>query len=102
MAKDMSQLESVEVAEMKSLKAKELLMKYLKLKKVSPEVEGEVDAVVRELGNLAPAIALAGSYVSATPRFSSDIRRYLYRGDYSLRTFQPAYWEPFSRQSCKY
>ncbi|KAL9626850.1 MAG: hypothetical protein Q9164_007775, partial [Protoblastenia rupestris] len=73
----MSQLQSVEVAEMEPLEAKELFMKYSKLKAVSQETEEEVDAIVGELGCLALAITLAGSYVLTTPRLSSDIRRYL-------------------------
>ena len=37
----------------------------------------EVAQIVKELGHLALAITLAGSYVSETPRLSSDIGRYL-------------------------
>jgi tetratricopeptide (TPR) repeat protein len=76
-AKDLSRLEPIEVAEMEASEAKELFMKYSKLKQVSPDAEEEVPAIVEELGHLALAITLAGSYVSATPRMLSDIRQYL-------------------------
>jgi hypothetical protein len=44
---------------------------------MSHETEEEIQRIVKELGHLALAIVLAGSYVAATPRLSSNIRRYL-------------------------
>jgi hypothetical protein len=40
-------------------------------------VEKEIMLIVEELGYLALAVTLAGSYVAATPRLRSDIRSYL-------------------------
>ena len=37
----------------------------------------EIMLIVEELGYLALAVTLAGSYVAATPRLRSDIRSYL-------------------------
>jgi hypothetical protein len=71
----MSQLGSVEVAEMERLEAKKIFMKYSKLKTVSQETEEEIDAIIGELGYLALAITLAGSCVSTTSRLSSDLRQ---------------------------
>jgi hypothetical protein len=42
-----------------------------------PDVNTEVLQIVAELGKLALAITLAGSYIAATPRLRSDIRSYL-------------------------
>ncbi len=67
----------MEVAEMEPSEAKELFMRYSKLKNISQEVEVEIDAIVKELGYLTLAITIAGAYVSTTPRLSSDIRKYL-------------------------
>ncbi len=76
-AKEMTTLDAVEVAEMEPSEATELFRRYAKLTEEGPDVIKEVDGIVRELGYLALAITLAGSYVSVTARLSSDIRRYL-------------------------
>lgn len=44
----------------------------LELTDEGPDVTREVDGIVRELGYLALAITLAGSYVSVTARLLSD------------------------------
>ncbi len=76
-AKEMTTLDAVEVAEMEASEATELFRRYAKLTEEGPDIIKEVDRIVRELGYLALAITLAGSYVSVTARLSSDIRRYL-------------------------
>jgi len=76
-AKEMTALESVEVAEMEPTEAAELFRRCAKMKEAGQDIEMEVDQIVRELGYLALAITMAGSYVSVTPRLSSDIQRYL-------------------------
>jgi tetratricopeptide (TPR) repeat protein len=73
----MTPLDPVEVAEMESWEAAELFRKCAKLGDTRRDSEIEVQLIVKELGNLALAITLAGAYVSATPRLSSDIPQYL-------------------------
>ena len=72
-AKEITQLSPVEVAEMGLLEATELFKQAAKMTHETDEIK----KIVEELGRLALAITLAGSYVSATPRLSSDIRKYL-------------------------
>ena len=76
-AKEITQLEAVEVAEMEPMEATELFQRSARIAEVGPDVTREINAIVNELGHLALAITLAGSYVSVTPRLSSDIQRYL-------------------------
>lgn len=76
-AKEITTLDAVEVADMEPSEALELFRRYAKLTEEGPDVIKEVDGIVRELGYLALAITVAGSYVSVTARLSSDIRRYL-------------------------
>ena len=76
-AKEITTLDAVEVAEMEPSEARELFRRYAKLTEEGLDMTREVDEIVRELGYLALAITLAGSYVSVTPRLSSDIGRYL-------------------------
>ncbi|KAK3176512.1 hypothetical protein OEA41_007835 [Lepraria neglecta] len=76
-AKEMTALEAVEVADMEPPEAVELFQRYAKIKEKGQDIATEVAQIVKELGYLALAITLAGSYVSVTPRLSSDIRRYL-------------------------
>jgi NB-ARC domain len=75
--KDITRMEAVEVAEMEPTEATELLISSAKLKNWNQEAEEEANLIVEELGCHALAITLAGSYVAATPRLSSDLRRYL-------------------------
>ena len=76
-AKDMTNLEAVEVGEMTPMEAAELFKKSAKLNHMGQDIEKEVASIIQELGYLALAITLAGSYVAATPRLRSDIRQYL-------------------------
>lgn len=70
-------LEDVKVADMEPAEAIELFCKCTQMTNAQEDVEMEVQSIVTELGNLALAITLAGSYISQTPRLSSDIRQYL-------------------------
>ena len=76
-AQEMTSLEAVEVADMKPAEAVELFRNSTKLTQTRLDVEKEIMLIVQELGYLALAITLAGSYVAATPRLRSDIRLYL-------------------------
>ena len=55
----------------------ELFQRYAKIRERGQDIVTKVAQIVKELGHLTLAITLAGSYVSITPRLSSDIRRYL-------------------------
>ena len=76
-AKEITRLEAVEVAEMEPSEARELFQRAAKMTGVGPDEMEEIAIIGRELGHLALAITLAGSYISVTPRLSSDIRKYL-------------------------
>ena len=73
----MSRLEGLEVAEMAPEEAKMLFVKQAEMTATTSEQEREVAAIVDELGCLALAVTLAGSYVAATPRLTGDITQYL-------------------------
>ena len=76
-AKEMTALDAVEVADMELPEAIELFQRCAKIKEEGQDIITEVARIVKELGYLALAITLAGSYISVTPRLSSDIWRYL-------------------------
>jgi tetratricopeptide (TPR) repeat protein len=73
---EMTELEEVNVAEMEPSEAAELFIRCAKLTNDS-QAGTEVELIVKELGYLALAITLAGSYVSLTPRLSSDLKQFL-------------------------
>ena len=73
----MMTLAVVEVGEMETIEATELFWKCAKLQSPRPDVNTEVLLIVTELGKLALAITLDGSYVAATPRLKMNIRLYL-------------------------
>ena len=75
--KEMTALDAVEVAEMESSEATELFKRSAKMTQVGSASSREIERIVEELGHLALAISLAGSYVSATPRLRSNIKKYL-------------------------
>jgi tetratricopeptide (TPR) repeat protein len=75
-ATEMTQLKEVNVAEMDPSEAAELFIRCAKLTNDS-QAGTEVELIVKELGYLALAITLAGSYVSMTPRLSSDLKQFL-------------------------
>jgi hypothetical protein len=63
----MTPLEAVEVVDMKPAEAGKLFRNSAELTQTRLEVEKEIILIVQELGYLALAITLAGSYVAATP-----------------------------------
>jgi tetratricopeptide (TPR) repeat protein len=73
----MTDLEVVEVGEMGSEEAVALFRKHAQLRCEGPGVDDEVSRIVNELGFLALAIALAGSYVGAMPQLRSNLHLYL-------------------------
>jgi hypothetical protein len=73
-AKKMTELQSVEVAELEVEEAEKLLCRCSNLTHPPKQV---VTDIVTELGYLALAISFAGAYISNTPRLKNDIRRYL-------------------------
>jgi tetratricopeptide (TPR) repeat protein len=74
---EMTALEAVEVADMEPAEAAALFRTSANLGQIGSEVEREVLLIVEELEYLALAVTLAGSYVAATPRLSSDLGQYL-------------------------
>lgn len=63
MVKEMIPLEAIEVADMESSGATELFRRCAKIQGLGLGVETETGQIVKELGYLALAITLAGSYV---------------------------------------
>ena len=76
-AKDMTDLEAVQVAELTSAEARDLFLRRSKLPSPSGEVCEEVDEITKELGFFALAISLAAAYVSETPRLRRNPGGYL-------------------------
>jgi tetratricopeptide (TPR) repeat protein len=76
-AQEMSILETVEVAEMEADEATALFRKCARLNHELKDAAEEILKIVKELGYLALAVTLAGSYVATRPRLSSDLRQYL-------------------------
>ena len=76
-AQEVTGLAGVAVGEMEPLEAIELFQRAAKMTQAGPEAREEMGRMMEELGYLALAITLAGSYVSMTPRLQSDITRYL-------------------------
>jgi tetratricopeptide (TPR) repeat protein len=76
-AREICTLETVEVAEMEAEEAAALFCKCAKLNHKSKNAAEEILKIVNELGHLALAVTLAGSYVATRPRLSSDLRQYL-------------------------
>ena len=74
-AQEMTMGEAVEVADMELSEGIEPFQPCAKIQNPERDLKAEVDRIVKELGCLALAITLAGSYVSVTPRISSNIRR---------------------------
>ncbi|RMD42381.1 hypothetical protein DV735_g2730, partial [Chaetothyriales sp. CBS 134920] len=77
-AKDMMPQEGVEVRELEEKQAVQLFDQYAQVRnRDSNPVEIEVKAIVKELGYLALAVTLAGTYVRSTPRLQTDIKGYI-------------------------
>jgi hypothetical protein len=83
-AKGMTPLEGVQVGEMEEAQATELFYRYSHLPRNNQDVEPKkVKPTVKELGYLALAVSLAGTYVGQTPRLQFDIKAFL--PEYRLR-----------------
>ena len=86
-AKDMTMLGGVEVNEMSVAEAMELFYRSSSLRRPTAEHRTETDmenelgvrTIVQELGCLALAVHLAGTYVSRSPRLLANVRGYLDR-----------------------
>lgn len=76
-ARDMSSRDGVEVAEMADGEAVQLFQKCAKLGQTSEKIQQAISEIVEELGYLALAVTLAGSYVRETPRLAANISLYL-------------------------
>ena len=76
-AQEMTPLDPVQVGELEPSEAIELFQRTARMAAFDIETTEETGRIVKELGYLALAIILAGSYVSMTPRLKSDVKRYL-------------------------
>jgi hypothetical protein len=76
-AQGMTAQEAVKVADIQPVEAAELFRTSAKLGQRGLELEKDVLLIIQELGYLALAITLVGSYVAAIPPLRSDIRLYL-------------------------
>jgi len=76
-AKDMTDLEAVQVAELTPAEARDIFLRRAKLPLSSGKVCEEVDAIAEELGFFALAINLAAAYVAETPRLRKHPGGYL-------------------------
>lgn len=76
-AQALSLSDAVEVGQMTETEAVELLSNYAKIRAKDVETKQEIIKIVDELGYLALAITMAGSYIAATPRLASNIGLYL-------------------------
>lgn len=82
-AKDMTNLEAVQVAELIPAEARELFLRRSKLSSSLEDICEEVNEVIEELGFFALAINLAAAHVSEAPRLRKHPRRHL--DEYRLR-----------------
>jgi tetratricopeptide (TPR) repeat protein len=73
----LSSFEGVRIAELDPPQATELFRKSAKLAQDRPGTDSQVEAIVEELGYLALAVSLAGTYISQTPQLSADLDEYL-------------------------
>lgn len=76
-ATHMTQQEAIKVEELAPAEARDVFVECSELRNPADDVLAEIDRIVAELGFLALAVTLAGSYVAATPRMRSNIREYL-------------------------
>ena len=76
-AKQFSTFEGVNVGELEEAQAVELFFRCTEIPRTREGAEAEVKLIVAELGCLALAITIAGTYVSQTPRLSANLPVYL-------------------------
>lgn len=77
LAVGLSELSAVEVDNMQPDEALSLFQKQSKISLTTSQQIEQVGAIVQELGYLALAITLAGSYIAATPRLRNNLTGYL-------------------------
>jgi tetratricopeptide (TPR) repeat protein len=75
-ARKFSTFEGVNVGDLEEPQAVDLFLRCAEILRTK-KTEAEVQAIVNELGCLALAITIAGTYVSQTPRLSSHLPAYL-------------------------
>jgi hypothetical protein len=76
-ARKFSTFERVNVSELEEPQAVNLFLKCADISNIETKTAAEVNAIVKELGCLALAITIAGTYVSQRPRISSHLPAYL-------------------------
>ncbi|KAM0707478.1 hypothetical protein Q7P35_004123 [Cladosporium inversicolor] len=76
-AKDMTDLEAVQVAELTPDEARDIFIRRMKLQSPDVDIQKEIDAVTAELGHFALAVSLAAAYVSSTRRLKAHPANYL-------------------------
>lgn len=76
-AKDMTELDAVQVAELTPDEAREIFVRRMSLKDPDSEMYSEIDAVTAELGHFALAVSLAAAYVASTRRLKAHPANYL-------------------------
>lgn len=82
----------LEVAEMAPEEVNKLFLMQVGMTAVTSEQEMEVASIVHELGYLALAVTLAGSYVTDMPRLRTNIKQYL--PEYRRRRKELLEWKP--------
>lgn len=76
-AKDMTELEAVQVAELTPDEARDIFIRRMNLQSPDLETQKEIDAVTAELGHFALAVSLAAAYVASTRRLRAHPANYL-------------------------
>jgi hypothetical protein len=73
----LSTFEGVNVGQLEEAQAVDLFFRCAEIPRTIERTEAEVKVIVKELGCLALAITIARTYVSQTPRLSSNLPAYL-------------------------
>jgi tetratricopeptide (TPR) repeat protein len=76
-AKDMTELEAVQVAELTPDEARDIFIRRMNLQSPDVETKREIDAVTAELGHFALAVSLAAAHVASTRRLKAHPVTYL-------------------------
>ena len=76
-AKEMTELEAVQVAELTPDEARDIFIRRMNLQSPDLETQKEIDAVTAELGHFALAVSLAAAYVASTRRLRAHPANYL-------------------------
>jgi tetratricopeptide (TPR) repeat protein len=76
-AKDMTELEAVQVAELTPDESRDIFIRRMNLKSPNVGTKKEIDMVTAELGHFALAVSLAAAYVASTRRLKAHPANYL-------------------------